>query len=59
LDQVLPTTLTGLPNELISKIWKEVGAKTVVLTFLTQRSRREGGWVDLEQVLLTDYRVAK
>jgi len=33
-----------------------VGAKTAVLSFLIQWSKREGGWVDLEQVLLTNYR---
>jgi hypothetical protein len=36
-----------------------VGAKTVVMSFLSQWSKREGGWADLEQVLITDYRVAK
>ncbi len=38
---------------------KGLGAKTVVLNFLTLWPKREVGWADLEQVLLTDYRVAK
>jgi hypothetical protein len=43
---------------ILNKI-KGVGAKPVVLSFITQWFKREEEWVDLEQVLITNYRVAK